>query len=191
MPSTADVMIEILLPVIGSLAILVYMTDRFFIFYSIAWAVALTGVKFACKSIFGSDLVANYPRWSYFSSIFLQVVVLPVCSFGILYTHWNSMDDWMWGSNPGDIDFWKTQSMASIAGAMMKDYWIYGGGNEWFFVAHHLVSIYAAAFCHSSPVWSGHVAVSGIQAESLSLVYNFRTLYPSRHTRIQQIFWMF
>jgi hypothetical protein len=180
--------ILIIAPTVASLVLLAWVVDIPFMLWSVAWSGFYTGLSAVLQAVFGTEPVEGYPKWAYFSSLFQQVIVLPFLTAGLVYSHRNELNDWLYGpTDTTATDVWRIAVFSSIAGAMLKDYWVYGNLNEWFYIVHHIISIYACCFCSASPVYLGQIALNGIQAESWSLIYNIRTLWPSIPTRIAHI----
>jgi len=176
--------LAIVAQVIGSVALLTYCVDTEFTLWSIAASI-LYSILFKVMHVWlGNETIEGYPKVAYYVSLLSQCVVLPSITCGLVWKHRHDFEGWLYGPHGApERDPWRMAVFSSIAGAMMKDFWIYGDINEWFMVIHHFFSLYACCFVSNATVFQGHIALNGLQAECLSFIYNVRVLWPSNTSR--------
>eukprot|EP00760_Papus_ankaliazontas_P022869 PhM_4_TR19056/c0_g1_i1/m.3219 len=136
------------------------------------------------------DVVDGYPRWVYYMCMLYQVVILPTLAV-LDFTRHNDVPfaDWALGPARRD-DVWNRVLYMSFVGAMLKDFWVYGTMDEWFFILHHIVSVCGCCFVVTIPTHLALFVGTSVQAEVASVFYNVKTLYPSTTTRLIHITFM-
>eukprot|EP00906_Rhabdomonas_costata_P009441 RCo013356 len=157
---------------------------------SLGWAAMYTVVCGVLKRNTRPQMLEGYPRWSYFLSVVHQGLCLPVIWLLLLrarhsmrFTTWLNLT---WQGPPHPLML-EQLVHCSIIGAMMKDFWVYGDLNQWFFVVHHLLTVVGDSLCLCVPSGVGIVTLNALNAEVLSVAYNIKVLYPSTASRLAHL----
>mmetsp|Transcript_8399 Transcript_8399/g.11306 ORF Transcript_8399/g.11306 Transcript_8399/m.11306 type:complete len:311 (-) Transcript_8399:31-963(-) len=127
--------------------------------------------------------IDGYPLYSYISSMVHQGLTLIVLALILFFTKNlftpENFHPWIKERWIEEEDFWEIQIFCSIVGAMMKDYWLFGRENPLPFLLHHLFTFWGCSLSLHFPVGKGLLTLNGIQAESFSVFYNLKMVFPS------------
>ena len=94
------------------------------------------------------------------------------------------------GSSPGMgavAALYHLHAVCSVAGAMLKDHWVYGNRNHWTLLVHHAMTSYACGWCLGVPFLKERVFYVGVGVEVSSLFYNLAILFPVRKFAALQV----
>ena len=125
----------------------------------------------------------GYGRWAYNLSIFHQAIVLP--TIAVLALIWGSPArtiDWLRAPSES-LDPLSRQIFYSTAGAMAKDFWIYGQSVDLWLGLHHVMTISGCGLCLSLDAGSGLAALLAFLGEVSSATYNLHIIRPCASTK--------